>query len=75
MGMNQCQAVGAGSFTPPRVEGWPASRISLPASTVAGGGPPSAGRVGARDRGWRVSTIRSADGCGPYLKSSGLNSA
>lgn len=27
------------------------------------------------DCGWRVSTIRSADGCGPYLKSSGLNSA
>ncbi len=27
------------------------------------------------DCGWRVSAISTADGCGPYLKSSGLYSA
>ena len=42
MGMNQCQAVGADGFTLLRVEVLPTSLISLPASTVAGGSPPSA---------------------------------
>ena len=59
MGMNQCQTVGADCFTLAE-----SGRLAREPDILA-----------SLDCGWRVSAISTADGCGPYLKSSGLYSA